>query len=74
MISKEFAMKVVNNHAKGKQTETRSGNVYYAEYLDLGKWVDGESAVVVRRVDKEDPEYAPIVACYRIGSGWYICG
>lgn len=77
MISKEFAKKVVANHANGLKTITRSGSVYYAELLDLGDWatINGQPcAVVVRRMDKADPEYAPIVAMYCFGSGWHICG
>lgn len=77
MISKKFAQKVVANHAKGLVTRTKNGNEYYAELLQLGNWITvnvRDCAVVVRRIDKDDFDYAPIVAWYSIGSGWNICG
>lgn len=74
MITKDFAKRVVANHAKGLVTMTRSGNIYYAELVDFNKFEPGKAMVVVRRVDREDPDYAPIVAGYQMGSGWHICG
>jgi len=38
-------------------------------------WIGGRNpGVYVRRIDKEDPEYCPIVASYHLGTGWIICG
>lgn len=30
--------------------------------------------VYIRKIDKEDPGYHPIVASYHLGIGWIICG
>ena len=74
MITKDFAKRVVANHARGLVTMTRSGNIYYAELIDFNKFEPGKAMVVVRRVDREDPGYAPIVAGYQMGSGWHVMG
>ena len=52
----------------------------YRHYRDpwhkcyTGQDLNREPGVYVRRIDKEDPEYHPIVAAYHIGAGWIICG
>ena len=38
--------------------------------IDLNR----DPGVYIRRIDKDDPDYHPIVASYHMGSGWYICG
>ncbi len=74
MITKDFAKRVVANHARGLVTMTKSGNIYYAELIDFDKFEPGKAMVVVRRVDREDSSYAPIVAGYQMGSGWHVMG
>lgn len=75
MISKEFAKKVVNNQARGEKcTRTKSGNVYYAYYAGFDTGDARLPGVYVYRLDKEDPDYSVLVAVYRLGTGWIICG
>ena len=75
MISKEFAKKVVNNQARGvERTITKSGNEYFADYVGFDTGDTRLPGVYVYRVDKQDPEYNVMVAVYRLGTGWYICG
>ena len=74
MISKEFAKKVVNNQARGTRTRTKSGNEYFAEWVGFGAGDSRLPGVYVYRVDKEDPKYNVMVAVYRLGSAWNICG
>ena len=40
----------------------------------IGTDLNRDPGVYIRRIDKEDPGYHPIVASYHMGTGWYICG
>ena len=40
----------------------------------IGTDLNRNPGVYVRRIDKEDPDYHPIVASYHLGTGWIICG
>lgn len=40
----------------------------------IGSDLNRQPGVYVRKIDKEDPDYHPIVASYHLGTGWIICG
>lgn len=74
MISKEFCKKVANNGAKGEKYTYTRRHIYCVDYIGNHGGGHLEPGIYIRRIDKEDPDYAPIVARYCLGSGWYICG
>ena len=74
MISKKFAQRVATNSVRGIKTRTKSGNEYFAEYAGFKAGDARLPGIYMYRVDREDPEYNVLVAVYRLGTGWIICG
>lgn len=74
MITKKFCQRVATNSVRGIRTKTNSGNVYFAEYAGFKAGDTRLPGIYMYRVDKEDPEYNVMVAVYRLGTGWIICG
>lgn len=69
MISKKFAKTVVEHWVSSGKPYVTKRFYYYGEYVRVNGWIE------VRRVcPTEDPDFAELVAVYRMGKGWIICG
>lgn len=69
MISKKFAMTVVEHWVETGSAYVTKKHYYYGKYDRVNGWIE------VRRVcPTEDKDFAALVAVYRMGKGWIICG
>lgn len=69
MITKKFAKKVVSHWVETGESYLTKDFYYYGEYNRVNGWIE------VRRVcPTDDPDFAALVAVYRMGKGWLICG
>lgn len=69
MITKKFAQKVVEHWVETGESYVTKHCYYYGVYNRVYGWIE------VRRVSLiDDPDFAALVAVYRMAKGWIICG